>query len=342
MNYDGERNWDSSGYLSLFRYDFKDLSVTENQLPNAVLAINRIYSKFIHFLFLPIDIQESHLQDSDPEAPHWVYKLPNIPGPHFFRTDKLHPPSKVNPETKEVIEYASRYICEHLYLGPWDPDRMTVYTETESEDSLFASLRKRAAERKPVPTEEIIEHLNKRFAQTPLSAATSATASNATMVGNNPPIGVRGCSRQPRIEKPPYTAAASSTSGYVSQSSSSAVVTSTAYFEPNRVEPPPPTPLTTNSPPDNSGAVGEPSQKKQKLDGDVAAACTANDPNESYLSPIPPIASLGTTRQRERSASSNIASNASSSSAAVASSSAASRSSPSTSDEARMFDDQHK
>jgi len=116
MNYRGEMKWTNSGYLSLFEY--LPNTPSDNSASRAMNDSN-ISGAYIHFLFIPKSVQEVDLTQGSEEGDGTVYITPKTGRtPTLFNTCECNPPSKWSLDGK-ILEYANRYIKEHLYTGSW-------------------------------------------------------------------------------------------------------------------------------------------------------------------------------------------------------------------------------
>jgi hypothetical protein len=138
MNYDGSMDYDNSGYLSLFEYIPAQVCFPDgkNASQSAWSAINRLYSSFIHLIFMPATITQINLTEDN------VRHLPTSGRtPCLFNTDACSPPSKIS-EDGRVIEYAQRYINEYLYSGNWLQG--TKIITVKRDNTLFNLLKSKA------------------------------------------------------------------------------------------------------------------------------------------------------------------------------------------------------
>jgi len=125
MNYNGDHAYNNSGYLSLFEYDPTKKTVIYSNgmyrtVPAAYRAIHELHGSYIHFIFVPNTIQRLNIDESN------VHIAPNTGRtPTLLNTDGCRPPAKKTMDG-EVLEYASRYINEYLYLGKWAEGMMCI------------------------------------------------------------------------------------------------------------------------------------------------------------------------------------------------------------------------
>ena len=110
MSYDGVPHYFNSGYLSLFEYVPAQAQSADCTI---VRAMGTVHGRYIHAMFIPATVRQIAIDETN------VWWVPNINGqPALLNTDLCTPPSKRN-EMDEIIAYASRFINEYLYCGPW-------------------------------------------------------------------------------------------------------------------------------------------------------------------------------------------------------------------------------
>ncbi|MCW8126730.1 hypothetical protein [Microbulbifer halophilus] len=118
MNYGGGAYYSNSGYLSLFEYIPGDdtliyRSDAYRKTTTAARALLEMNPGYIHFIFIPPTVNQINIDESN------VRSIPNVGRtPTLLNTEACRPPARIT-EDGDVIEYATRYISEYLYLGSW-------------------------------------------------------------------------------------------------------------------------------------------------------------------------------------------------------------------------------
>ncbi|MGF7146765.1 hypothetical protein FHS96_000374 [Sphingomonas zeicaulis] len=110
MSYDGVPHYFESGYLSLFEYIPAQAQRSDCTI---VRAMGTVRAPYIHAMFIPATVRQIAIDETT------VRLIPNIGGqPALLNTDLCTPPARID-EMGNVLAYASRFINEYLYCGPW-------------------------------------------------------------------------------------------------------------------------------------------------------------------------------------------------------------------------------
>ncbi|WP_157213030.1 hypothetical protein [Pseudomonas sp. M47T1] len=148
MNYDGNLNYDQSGYLSLFEYKRDQVTFPDgqNSRQSAWYAITQLYKTYVHLVFIPPDVPEVRLSEDN------VKVIPDSGrAPCLYNTDNCSPPGKIN-EYGDVISHANRYINEFLYSGQWAQGMRVITVKQDS--AIFGLLQER------IPLNEFIKTID--------------------------------------------------------------------------------------------------------------------------------------------------------------------------------------
>lgn len=145
MNYNGGSAYRNSGYLSLFEYIPGQRTMAyqrDTYVPAqaAAYAVCQMTTAYIHFIFIPAVVAQINISESN------VHGIPDTGRtPTLLNTDQCSPPSRIS-EDGQVLERASRYINEYLYLGAW-AQGTSVFTERRNSSAILqAMLRQESLE----------------------------------------------------------------------------------------------------------------------------------------------------------------------------------------------------
>jgi hypothetical protein len=154
MNFNGDVKYENSGYISIFLYNPDHImpagQYQEKTVNRCAYAINQLIDKYVHFLFIPKNVQEKALDnDSVKMLPQTGYT------PTLLNTKNCNVPA-VKREDGTTLRYAERYIYEYLYLGKW-ADGMAMVTEVREHSDLLKMMEQRKS------VEAIIQAANSVF-----------------------------------------------------------------------------------------------------------------------------------------------------------------------------------